>query len=179
MRSEELRARARRKLAGLERRRRDARYQRVMGRFVEDGLLTTNQPIRANTEPLGVADVLWAGEIEPRLLELLPALIVKRPSMFEDLAETPEDLGVVVRRLRRNLEPPDFRGIPGRDIYRWLPKVGRKQKVPARLKSFRFKPEDLELLRHLSERLDLSETEIVRRGLRELVSKLEGGSFVS
>lgn len=171
--SEELQARARGKLRKLERCRRDDRYLRAMGRFVAEGLLTTNQPIAPYEESVRVSEVLWAGEVEPRLLELLPALLVKRPSMFADAAELPEDLALVVRRLRRNLEPPAFRGIPGADLYRWLPKVGRKNKLPARLKSFRFKPEDLELLRHLSDTLRLSETEVLRRGLRALLADLE------
>jgi hypothetical protein len=170
---EELQARAREKYRKLERRRRDPRYLRAVGRFIAEGLLTTNQSIPENDEPLCVGDVVWAGEVEPRLLELLPALLVKRPSMFVAAQELPEDLALVVRRLRRNLEPPAFRGIPGRDLYRWLPRVGRKEKVPARLKSFRFKPEDLELLRHLTEALDISETEALRRGLRALLAKLE------
>lgn len=48
-----------------------------------------------------VDDVLWAGELEPRLLELLPAMIVKRPSLFEDISKLPEDLGATVEALRR------------------------------------------------------------------------------
>jgi hypothetical protein len=171
--SEELRARARGKFKKLERCRRDPRYLRAMGRFVAEGLLTTNQPIPLHEEPVPVSDVLWAGDVEPRLLELLPALLVKRPSMFVDATQLPDDLALVVRRLRRNLEPPAFRGVPGPDLYRWLPKVGRRDKVPARLKSFRFKPEDLDLLRHLSDTLGLSETEVLRRGLRALLADLE------
>lgn len=62
-----------------------------------------------------------------------------------------------------------FRGIPGDRIYRWLAQTGRKKGVPARLKSFRFKPEDLRLLRALARELGVSETEVVRRGLRALV----------
>jgi hypothetical protein len=171
--ADELQARAREKYRRLERRRRDPRYLRAMGRFIAEGLLTTNQSIPRYEEPLRVGDVVWAGEVEPRLLELLPALLVKRPSMFVAAEALPEDLAIVVRRLRRNLEPPAFRGIPGADLYRWLPRVGRKEKVPARLKSYRFKPEDLELLRHLTETLEISETEVLRRGLRALVADLE------
>jgi hypothetical protein len=46
--------------------------------------------------------------------------------------------------------------------------VGRKGKVPARLKSFRFTAEDQRLLEHLSKNLGLSATEVIRRGLRAL-----------
>lgn len=139
-----------------------------MGRFVDAGLLHTNQDIAAHHDPIRVEDVLWAGEVEPRLLELLPALIVKQPSMFVEVAPLPEDLMQAVRRLRRNLEPAAFRNIPGDRLREWLPRVGRVGTVPARLKSFRFKPEDLRLLRALAEQLGVSETEVVRRGLRAL-----------
>jgi hypothetical protein len=168
-RAEALRKRARRKLASIYRRRRDRRYVRTLGRFVDAGWLVTNQAVRRYKRPLRVADVLWAGETEPRFLELIPALLVKRPSMFVDPHDLPDDLSRVVRRLRRNLVPETFRGIPGPDVYRWLPRVGRKDKLPARLKSFRLKPDDLHLLQHLSQTKGVSETEVIRRGLRALL----------
>jgi hypothetical protein len=164
-----LQARAKRRLAVLERRRRDPRYVRVMGRFVREGLLFTNRELRENKYPVAVEEVLFAGELEPRLLELLPALIVKRPTMFRSVKALPRDLAETVRALRRDAEPPDFRGISGRDVHGWLRRVGRKDKVPARLKAFRLRPEDQRLLSELSERLDLSETDVIRRGLRALV----------
>jgi hypothetical protein len=169
IRRDELRERARRKMVGLRRRQRDPRYLRTLGRFVEAGLLTTNQAVLPHREPLRIADVLWAGQAEPRILELLPAVLVKRPSMLADPTDVPDDLRHVVRCLARNLVPPDFRGIPGADMYRWLPKVGRKGKLPARLKSFRLKPEDVHLLAHLARQLGISETDVVRRGLRALL----------
>jgi hypothetical protein len=164
----ELQRRARRKLLAIQRRRRDERYQKVVGRFVADGLLHTNQDVPPYTHPIHVEDVLWAGEVEPRLFELLPALIVKQPSMFVDVSALPADLAQAVRRLRRNLDPAPFRNIPGDRLRHWLPRVGRVGAVPARLKSFRLKPEDLRLLSALAAQLGVSETEVVRRGLRAL-----------
>ena len=89
--------------------------------------------------------------------------------MFVDPDALPDDLSRVVRSLRRNRVPETFRGIPGDEIHRWLPKVGRKNKFPSRLKAFRLKPEDLRLLEHLSKTLELSETDVIRRGLRALL----------
>lgn len=166
---QELRARARRKLEALRAREQDPRYGAVMGRFVREGLLIVNHPLPPNAEPVALDDVLWAGEVEPRLLELLPALIVKRPGLFTSVALLPPDLAPVVAELRRDREPPAFRGIPGRDVHRWLTRVGRRGTVPARLKSFRFTPEDQRLLEHLAKTLGLTETEVLRRGLRALV----------
>lgn len=115
-----------------------------------------------------MSDVLWAGEVEPRLLELLPALVVKRPSMFTSVKNLPPDLDAVVESLRRDMKPSDFRGISGADIHRWLRRVGHRGKVPARLKAFRFRPADQRLLEQLSKELGVSETEVIRRGLRAL-----------
>jgi len=164
----ELQVRAKRRLASLERKRNEPRFRRVMGRFVRDGLLFSNAQLPADARPVAVKDVLWAGAVEPRLLELLPALIVKRPSMFTGLRALPPDLAETVRALGRDEEPPSFRGIPGWDVHGWLRRVGRKGKAPSRLKAFRFTPEDQRLLRTLAERLDLSETDVIRRGLRAL-----------
>lgn len=161
--------RARRRFAREQRLRRNARFLRVIGRFANDGLLIVNYKVPRHVENLQVEDVLWAGQLEPRLLELLPGLIVKRPSMFRDLSQLPDDLIECVRALRRDREPRDFRGIPGRDVHRWLTRVGRRGKVPALLKSFRFTPEDQRLLAHLAAALSISETEVIRRALRSLL----------
>lgn len=163
-----IQARARRRLAKIRAHSQDVRYVQVMGRFLHEGLLVVNHPLRQHTQPVRVEDVLWAGQIEPRVLELLPALIVKKPALFVDVKALAGDLDEVVRCLKRDVQPPDFRGIPGKDVYQWLRLVGRKGKVPARLKSFRFRPEDQRLLEQLSEDLGVSESEVVRRGLRAL-----------
>jgi hypothetical protein len=166
---EELKERARRRLSAIRRRARDPRFAAVMGRFTRDGLLVTNQRYEKNAQPLAISDVLYAGEVEPRLLELLPALIVKRPSLFVSTDDLPVDLAEVVRRLRRDEVPGDFRGIPGRAVHDWLRRVGHRGKVPSRLKSFRFKPADQRLLDELTKKLGISETEVIRRGLRALI----------
>ena len=161
--------RAKKRLRADQRRRRDPRFQRVMGRFVKEGLLHSNQGIAPHAEPLEVKDVLWAGEVEPRLLELLPALLAKQPSMFTAVTQLPDDLAAAVCKLRRNLHPEEFRGIPGDALYRWLPLVGRKGKVPATPKTFRLTQEDVTLLRALAKQHGISETDVIRRGLRALL----------
>jgi hypothetical protein len=168
-RADDLRTRARRRLLALERRAKDPRFERVLGRFVREGLLVVNHDVREHTESLRIDDVLWAGTVEPRLLELLPALMVKRPSMFVRVASLPVDLGQAVEALQRDREPLEFRGIAGKDVHRWLRRVGQKGKAPSRLKSFRFTPDDQRLLQHLVQELGLSETDVLRRGLRALV----------
>ena len=81
--------RARRRFAREQRLRRSARFLHVIGRFAHDGLLLVNYEVPRHAASLHIDDVLWAGQLEPRVLELLPALIVKRPSMFRDLRALP------------------------------------------------------------------------------------------
>lgn len=164
-----LQKRARQRMNALSRRRQDRRFVTVLGRFVREGLLVVNHEVREHDAPIRLEDVLWAGALEPRLLELLPALIVKKPGMFQDAAAMPADLALAVADLKRDREPDSFRGISGKDLHRWLRRVGRKGKAPSRLKSFRFAPEDQRLLEHLAAKLGVSETEVIRRGLRNLV----------
>jgi len=54
-------------------------------------------------------------------------------------------------------------------VHRWLREVGRAGKVPSRLKSFRFKSEDQRLLSHWARKFELSETDVIRKALRNLV----------
>lgn len=163
--------RAREKERRLDRLRRDPRFGRVLGRLVAEGLLMTNFPVKAHRERIEIADALWAGELEPRVIELLPAIILKRPSIFVGVRDLPADLDAVVRTLRRDETPSDFRGIPGEEVRRWVPRVGRKDKLPSQLKAFRFGASDLRLLRQLASDLEISETEVLRRGLRAVAAE--------
>ncbi len=171
MNAAEIQARAKRRARRIAERRADPRFRRVLGRYVAAGLLQTNEDVLRNRMPMRVADVLWASEVEPRLLELLPALLVKKPALFTAADELPDDLDRVVRALRRHEVPESFRGIDGRAFLRWLPQVGRKQ-LPSRLKTFRLRQEDLALLARLQGALGGSQTAVLRRALRALAASI-------
>jgi hypothetical protein len=170
---DELRERAQRALAKLNRARRDPRYARAMGRFVAAGLLETNDPrVVPHHEPVALDDVLWAGQHEPRLLELLPAVVVKRPALLAQPFDMPADLRDAVRAIRSAKACPEFRGVSGDAYARWVPFVGTRR-APTQLKSFRLKPDDLHCLRRLVQALPArSETEVVRIALRKLEREL-------
>ena len=164
--------RAQARYAKIQRQRRDPRYRRVLGRFVSAGLLSTNDQTVPHRSAVRVADALWAGEIEPRILELLPALLIKKPSFFQGEAALPDDLARVVRALRRGEVPGEFRGIPGSDLARWLPRLGRSGTLPSRLRCFRLSAEDSRLIAQLSRELCTTEVAVLRRSLRELGAAL-------
>jgi hypothetical protein len=69
-----------------------------------------------------------------------------------------------------------FRGIDGPALLAWLPRVGHKQKLPSRLKTFRLQQEDLELLERLQRELGGSQTMVLRRALRALAASGREGS---
>jgi hypothetical protein len=141
-----------------------------VGVFVHAKLLTTNIKVEPRKGPLALEDVLWAGRLEPRLLELLPAVMIKKPSMIE-YGKVPPDLERVLDQLRHNETPPDFRGIPGGKLQEWIPRVGHKGKLPTQLKAFRFKKEDVDLLEELAAERGITETDVIRAGLRALVEQ--------
>lgn len=165
-----LQRRAQLKQKRLARLRRDPRYRAAIGAFVHAKLLTTNIDLQAKKSTVALKDVLWAGKLEPRLLELLPAVMIKKPSMIE-YKTVPADLDRVLEQLRRNETPPDFRGIPGEKLQEWVPRVGHKGKLPSRLKAFRFRKDDVDLLEELAKERGLTETDVIRAGLRALTEQ--------
>lgn len=76
---DDLRAGARKRYQALRRKQRDPRFRNVMDRFVAEGLLATTMegiPLHHNRVPL--EEALWAGTVEPRIMELLPAVLKHR-----------------------------------------------------------------------------------------------------
>jgi hypothetical protein len=53
----------------------------------------------------------------------------------------------------------------------WIPRVGHKGKLPTQLKAFRFRKEDVDLLEELAAERGLTETDVIRAGLRALVQQ--------
>lgn len=174
----ELQRKAQQKQKRLARLRRDPRYCGVLGAFVHAKLITTNVDVEPRKGPIALKDVLWAGRLEPRLLELLPAVMIKKPSMVE-FDRIPHDLARVLDQLRHNEIPPDFRGIPGVKLLEWIPRVGQKGKLPTQLKAFRLRKEDVDLLQEIAAARGLTETDVVRAGLRALVEQGTDGSASS
>jgi hypothetical protein len=97
----ELQAAARKRYQALRQKQRDPRFKKVMGRLVAAKLLTTNlEGIRPHDKPVPLEDALWAGTVEPRITELLPAVLVKKPGILRLPKDLPDDVAEIVHAIR-------------------------------------------------------------------------------
>lgn len=169
-----LKARARTKLRAQKKRRQDPRFVRTMGKLIHMGLLTSNDPLLTPYPgKIRLEDALWAGELEPRILELIPALVLKKPSTFRSAMGMPEDLLQVVRDVRNDIACTAFRGMQPQSYLRWVPHIGRKDRYPSVMKSYRWQKEDLMLLRSLEKAIGAdSQVDLIRHSLRALQASI-------
>lgn len=148
----------------LAKKRSSLRYRKILGRLVAMNLLRTTGDILLNRDKMKIGDLLWAGEIDPRIFELIPAIAIKKPGAIADIENAPKDLKIVLNEIRSANPVTDFRYARPKDYMQWLGSVGQRQKTPTKLKSFRFQQADLELLQ-LFKREGMTEIEAVRKGL--------------
>ncbi len=158
--------RAREKAAELEAERAKPAYRKVLGALRHHGLLDAPL-VPAKAAKLTIVDCLAVGIVEPRVLELLPSLVLGRPDLFTSVSRLPQDLEDAVSDLRKGRIPGTFRGLAGRLVAQHRDHVGARAR-PARLHSFRLKEDDEALLEELAVKLGLSRTDVLRRALRRL-----------
>jgi hypothetical protein len=151
----------------------DPRYLETMGFLVAKGFLTTNQEIALfPNKRIAIVDAIWAGKhAEPRILEVLPAAILRLPRHFDLDAEAHADLFETVERLRKREETgASLWGIPYDKIKVWanLPlrdgriKDFKDKKVT---KTFRLRPQILTRLKNLAKEWGCTETEALEKAL--------------
>ncbi len=144
----------------------------VLGRLALEGLLLGDEPAVPWREPVKLDDVLAVAAGEPELMQALPALVWKRPSVFVSVRNLPGDLAEAVERLKHGT-PAEFRGHGPAAVRSWVKKLDRKLKRASVLKSFRFTEADRALLLGLCDDFGLSETDVVRHALRVLDARQE------
>jgi hypothetical protein len=110
-------------------------------------------------------------------MELLPAVLVKKPGILRSPKDLPEDVAAVMHAMRHCKAAPRFRGVPPERYLPWVTEVGRKGRSPSVLKSFRFKHEDVLRLSRLRRNLPTrSDTEVIRMALELLESSFPRAS---
>jgi hypothetical protein len=142
-----------------------------MGFLVAKGFLYTNERIPLNPNAfINLKDALWAGRfVEPRILEVLPAAYERFKNHFAGDADTIAKFEQVITRIRhKDNHPIEFYGISIEKIRPWFfirLKDGRSKSIDKRKvsKTFRFKPETVEILKNLKEQTGQSESEILEK----------------
>jgi hypothetical protein len=152
-----------------KRRRLDPRYLKVMGFLVAKGFLYINKKIHHNPNGhINLKDAIWAGRfVEPRILEVLPAAYERFKRHFSGDAETVEKLEQIIDRIKQKSDHKiEFYGISIEKIRPWFfirLRDGRSKSLDERKvsKTFRFKPEIVDILKKLKDQTGQSETAIL------------------
>lgn len=149
--------------------RKDPRYIRTMALLTAKGFLLANTkfPHIPNIR-IQINDAIWAGrKLEPRILEVLPAAVLRMAKHFDfdpvchyELAKTLRDLK------KKRKDGNEFEGVPYRKLKVWVDfelKDGRvkTQKEKRVLKTYRLKPETIEKLERLGRKSNKNITAVI------------------
>ncbi len=156
-----------------ERLRKDPRYSRTLAFLVEKGFLKTNEALpHIGNRRIHLSDAIWAGEnIEPRILEVLPAALIRLPNrfIFDVEPEGDPELGKVLRCLaEEKAEGSAFRGIAYQRLKIWcnLPLRDHRTKPPADkkiMRTFRLQKKVIERLKQLAKQEQKNITDILEQ----------------
>lgn len=150
--------------------RQDPRYLQTMGFLVAKGFLRTNQaiPLLPN-QRLRLTDAIWAGEnVEPRILEVLPAAVLRLPNHFDLNRVEHPDLFLAIEALRKREKGHPLWGIPFRKYKVWaeliLPDRRMKPLTEKKVvKTFRLSPKSIEVLKRRSKEWGCSKTDALEK----------------
>ncbi len=138
----------------------------VFGFLASKGLLFVDGILEKPSVKLDLAKVLRIGtEIEPRVLEVLPAALIHFPKTFLNWAALPEKVAAVIASIKNNSDTgPDLAGIPYKAMRRWAHfQMKDRRTVPLNerrvMKSVRFRPSTLIKLKERAKAAGLTETE--------------------
>jgi hypothetical protein len=157
--------------------RKDPRFLRTLGFLAAKNYLHTNiaQIAMRPTAKINVVDAVWAGEnVEPRILEVLPAALLKFPGNFLLRNQLPQRLSEIVECIRRGDEDgPDYKGIEYRKMKDWaeLRLPDRRTKPMRELKvakEFRLSPAAIARLEKAAAALNITSTEVLELAISKL-----------
>lgn len=153
--------------------RRDPRFLNAIGFFVAKGFLKTNFPVQPKpNKKLKIDDVMWAGtNVEPRLLEVLPAAVLRLEKHFDYDKNKHEALAKIIQQLKNRQERGDaFLGVPYTRFKVWLDlplKDGRTVLYNEKrvTKTYRLQSDVIAKLKKLAHDWNCSETEALQRSV--------------
>ena len=147
-----------------------SKTQRVLGFLVAKGLLKAPNIRPMPTVKLDIVEILLVAEkAEPRVLEVLPAMVIHFPRSLYNLDKLPTKMKAVIAAIKRsepNFENYDW--VKYKDMKDWanlaLPdKRTKPQATKRRMKSFRFSPEAINQLKLSADKAGMHETEYLER----------------
>lgn len=149
--------------------RKDPRYLRAMAFLTKKGFLRANKSFENwYVGKLFVGDAIWAGKhLEPRILEVLPAAVIRLPKEIKLDDKVPDELHKAVKALEdKKGKGPDFFGIKYEKYRTWLElNLKDKRTKPASekkiMRSFRLSPEAIKKLKLRQEETGLSGSDLI------------------
>lgn len=147
----------------------DPAVRRVFGFFHSIGLLTSTEKCEGNrNSKLSLRDVIRAGELEPRIYEVLGAALFSYPRSFRHHEALPRQLAEMIDSLHAgDVRQDSYRGITYQAMQRWmyfqLPDK-RTKPLGERCKTYTFSlfPETYARITELAEREGVSRSEFIR-----------------
>lgn len=112
--------RARAKVARAKEKKEDPRFIRAIEWLSFLGVLRTNfaKPRKSNVQ---LQDLLFASEIEPRVSELLPALLIELEDILPfSIKRLPKDLKAVIAAYKSGQTLPPYKGVAPRKYNEWF-----------------------------------------------------------
>jgi hypothetical protein len=140
--------------------RRDPRFVKTLSFLTTKGFLFTNQNLpKAPNLHLQIDDAIWAGKnLEPRILEVLPAAVLRLGKHFDYAPDRHRELAETLNDLRANKAVGhDFQGIPYEKLKVWVNldlKDGRIKTLKEKRisKNFRLRPQTIDKLEKLAKK---------------------------
>jgi hypothetical protein len=151
--------------------RHDPRFLETMGFLVAKGFLKMNWEIPlVPNKKLKIDHAIWAGmNVEPRILEVLPAAALRLAKHFDLDPIKHRELAQVVNQLRnRETKGADFFGMPYEKMKVWvdLPLRDKRMKSMVEkkvMKTFRLDPAAVERLKRIAKEQNCNETEVLEK----------------
>lgn len=170
MTKEEILEKAKQKARHLEKLRQDARYLKTIGKLKREGLLDVRD-LSAYRGQVFLEDALWVAQLEPRIYELLPAIVARRPKFFVFL-KLPEDLRTVVQEIKRGYAKTPYHEVAPEKYSRWVSFVGRKPGPVKVMRAFRLHLEDVAVLSSLSKKTHQSQSQVLHQALMDYAKRI-------
>ena len=146
----------------------DRRYLSVMSFLCAKGLLHADNIKILRGNQVKIKDALWVAEnVEPRVLEVLPAAVLHFPRAFSDYGKMPKEVKDVVTAMKnQGIEGPNLRWVNFQTLKRWGDFATSDRRVrplsEKRLaRTFRLRKETIDQIKKIAQEASVSEGAVI------------------